>query len=254
MRDRTPTPSDGQRVREFSDTELFAAMRCKDARAWGEFVNRFEGPLLMFARRLGIPEGERHECVWEVLEREGDRLTKRGGPLPDNLRAYLARALRSTHLTRKRGAARREKWYVAAADASNVEGVVGSVCSEASVRASRGFATFERYVGKDDIADDSLDSLESRPRAVVTLITQLIATMSDEDQQIAAWLYERVPYRDIARWLGVSYDAASKRGWRLGQRLRAEALRLVARASPDDLPEIRAFLRRVGLDIEGAKR
>jgi hypothetical protein len=125
------------------------------------------------------------------------------------------------------------------------------VCSEASVRASRGLATFERYVEKDDTADDSPDMLESRSRAVATLITRLIATMSAEDQQIAAWLYERVPYREIALWLGVSYDAASKRGWRLGRRLRAEALLMAARAKPDDLPAIRAFLWRVGLDIEG---
>ena len=70
---------------------------------------------------------------------------------------------------------------------------------------------------------------------------------TDEERLLLTWLAERVSHRMIATWLGVSYDAATKRIWRLCRKLRAAAVRHVGALAPEERAEVERFFRRAGV-------
>jgi DNA-directed RNA polymerase specialized sigma24 family protein len=215
-----------RRLRALSDAALLDVMRGGDELAWGEFADRFRPLLEQFARRTGIPRWEWDACITDVLDEEALKFTRRRLTLPASLGAYLVRAVRNRHLRLKRAAERRERHYASAADAGMV------LCSEGTMRLSEGSA------GTDSAAASS---------AMARLVEIFRAELSEDDVLLLTWRGAGVPHRQVAAWLGVSYDAAAKRVARLSQRLRAIASSCVERFPVEERPEVERFLRRVGV-------
>jgi DNA-directed RNA polymerase specialized sigma24 family protein len=213
-------------LRALSDAGLVDAMRVGDELAWGEFVDRFRPLLEHFARRTGIPRWEWDACVTEVLEDEALKLASTRQPvLPASLGAYLVRAVRNRHLRLKRAAARRDRRYASARDTGN------SLCSESTVRASEGLAG-DQTVGASTLA---------------RLAAILRDELSEDELLLLTWRSAGVPHRQVAEWLGISYDAAAKRVARLAQRLRALVRLLAEGFPPEERLELQRFFRRVGV-------
>jgi hypothetical protein len=220
-----------------SDAELIGLMQTRDRAAWSIFEARFKPILTAYARRAKIPPGDWPVCVFEVLEDEGLRLSARDTEPPINLAAYLIAAVRHRYLRVKRAQACRDKNYDAAADDQSGEWVVASLCSEDALRASRGPGADTRD------ASTALRRLASELRAGLTI----------EEESILVWVSERVPHAQIATWLGMSYDACTKRIWRLCRRLRSETSARRASYSSAEQAEIDRFIRRAtgSLDLRG---
>lgn len=206
-------------------------MRDGNEMAWGEFVDRFRPLLERFARRTGIPPSEWDTCIMDVLGDTALKLTARKLALPASLGTYLVRAVRNRHVELQRAAVRRERYYVSASDANTAEHVVVSLCSESTLRASKG-----------------VDGIEIRPsRALTRLAAILRGELSEDDILLLSWRSAGVPYRQIAQWLGITYEAAAKRVTRLSQRLRQIAS-LRAESFPlEERLELSRFFRRVGI-------
>jgi DNA-directed RNA polymerase specialized sigma24 family protein len=217
-----------RRLRALSDLALVDAMRRGDELAWGEFVDRFRPLLEQFADRTGIPRSDWPACVVDVLEDVALNLANGRLAVPDSLGAYLVRVARNRHLRVKRAAARRDRRYSLAVEGGDV---IASLCSESMVRASR------------SPADDGTDA----PAALGRLTVALRAELSDDELLLLTWRSAGVPYRQIAEWLGVTYDAAAKRIARLSRRVHALARLHAERLPVEERAEIIRFFRRVGV-------
>jgi DNA-directed RNA polymerase specialized sigma24 family protein len=228
--------SERRRVRALSDGALIAAMRAGDDWAWAEFDARFRARLEQYARHVGTPTSRWDECITEVIEDVALKLTGDASAAPTNLTAYLIRAVRNRAATLARAAARRHRRHVQASAVGEPEPVVWSLCSESALRAS-GSTT-------RDTADDRAYELASRARH--RLGAALVAELTEEEQCIIGWVAEAVPYRQIAAWLGASYDATSKRIWRLCRRLKQVAPIHASAFDAAERAELERFFRRVG--------
>jgi hypothetical protein len=248
-----------RRVRALTDAGVIAAMREGDTWAWGEFGMRFEPLLLAYARRIGIPADARRERVLDLLADEGMRLAEARGAVPAQLASYLAKALRHRYLNEKRSWARRATAYSAAAMESDHNGARGQAraepgspngkTSEASVRERR-----IEHVCSEGALRDSLGPAVHQgatSRVVEGLAAFIRMHLTDEEQQILAWEERRMPHRQIAEWLGVSYDAATKRVWRLKRRAQTLAAHYAQVLPPEDRRELERLFRRAGVNGAG---
>src|SRR3954466_9292897 len=112
-------------------------MRASVPEAWTEFDARFRPLLERYAARIGIPRWEWSCCITEVLDDEALRLIERSREMPQQLSAYLIRAVRNRHLALKRAAMRRDNRYAGAAAAeASPEGSLVPLVSEHTRRAS----------------------------------------------------------------------------------------------------------------------
>lgn len=230
--DRRPESPQRRRVRALSDSELLAEMRAKDPWAWGEFDARFKPLLEEYAWQTGIPKWEWDECIQEVLDDEALRLTSAGIRSPDRLRAYLVQAVRHRHLAIKRARQRGERRGREALDCDQDEksphAVLRTLCSAYALRGSA----------------PGGDPGEEVSPALARLATEIENRATDEERQLLHWLGQKVGHGQIAAWLGVSYDAASKRLWRLCKRLRTEVSELVRSLPAGEREEAERYLRR----------
>jgi hypothetical protein len=133
-----------------------------------------------------------------------------------------------------RSAARRRRAVAQAADAGgeeepHFEHALAACASEHSLRASHGPAW---------------EGPPATPPALARLAASLLGALSAEDQLLATWLAHHVPQQQIATWLGVRYDAASKRVRRLRLRLHRLAQTYLEHAPAGDRPVVAAFLER----------
>src|SRR3954469_279091 len=122
------------------DYDIVVAMRRGESASFEQFVERFHGILLDYARRAGVPASERDELVSELLDDVAIQLMTRSGPLPQHPRMYLLSALRHRLLNRKRGRERRsrvvsEAARAAFADGDRAAGESAAGCSEEMLRA-----------------------------------------------------------------------------------------------------------------------
>ena len=225
-------------VRVVSDAQLVALMRAGQAIAWGEFAARFHPVLEAFARRAGIPASDWSVCVTEVLDDEALRLATPEASLPTNLGGYLVRAVHHRYLRLKRSRACRDRHYLLASDDFVGERVVGALCSEHMVRASQD--------GTELALDDGSEG------AVGRLACAIGTDLTAEERLILGWVSQRVSHRQIAEWLGVGYDAATKRIWRLCRRVRGALPRHLEPLAADDRREIERFFRRAGTPLTAA--
>ena len=220
-------------MRACTDAQLVAAMREGVPEAWAEFDARFRPLLETFARRMGVPPWDGTACVTDVLDDTAIRLVTHNEGVPSSLSGYLVRAVRYRYLKQLRASRRRERHYTDASDATESGmAIVRGVVSEDALRASAGpFA-----VG------------EERHETTGTLAhfaTLLAGELSIDERHMLAWVGEGVPRRQIAAWMGLTYEATKKRISRLSRRLRELAPSLLTRLRPAERREVERFLRRV---------
>ena len=270
-RPQTAIAAGTQCLADVSDDALLERMRAMDRLAWREFMHRFRPVLVNYARRARVPDDALPQCIDDVLADEALRLVTPGARHPVNLRAYLMRAARSKFANHRRAAGRQQRRHVDATDADSLERVVLALHSTYSRRAGAGtFSDLGQHPadasdrepvrhddavtagdspgdarGGADTGSEPADS-DTGARVLATVVARLYDAMSTEERVIVGWLSERVPHRQIAAWLGVSYDAATKRAWRLVHRLRAEVAREAAALPAEERDELARFLRRVG--------
>lgn len=226
-------PNDRNPARALSDAALVDAMRASVPEAWTEFDARFRPLLERYAVRIGIPRWEWSSCITEVLDDEALRLIERSREVPQQMVAYLIRAVRNRHLALKRAAMRRDNRYAGAAAAeTSPEGSIGPLVSEHTRRA----------------CEPPRVSEEQQPMqtGAMHLAGLLSARLSEEERQMLAWVAEGVPQRVIAEWLGINREAAKKRIARLCRRLRAAADALKVELPPDTRREVDRLLHRAG--------
>jgi DNA-directed RNA polymerase specialized sigma24 family protein len=230
---RASNDRDRNAARALSDAALVDAMRASVPEAWSEFDARFRPLLERYAARIGIPRWEWSCCITEVLDDEALRLIERSREMPQQLSAYLIRAVRNRHLVLKRAATRRDTRYAsaAAADASPA-GSVGPLVSEHTRRACEPPRVSEER--------------QTPPSGVTRLAELLSARLSEEERQMLAWVAEGVPQRVIGDWLGINREAAKKRIARLCRRLRGAAAELRGELPPETRREIDRLLYRAG--------
>jgi hypothetical protein len=256
-------------VAALDDRALLAAMRSGDAYAWSEFDARFRPALTAYAGRVRLSPGltdadVADALVDDLLAEEGARLTAPNASEVPALGAYLLRAARHRLFNLRRAATRRLRRYDEAATREaggdvGYERVVVALCSENALRESggdtmrsapeartcRGERSTTMHHDGESPRDASVDT-STGTGAVSRLAEALRATTTIEEQQLLGWVAQRVPHRVIAGWLHVSYEATTKRIWRLCRRLRAAAVRYACGVSSHERAEIERFLRRSG--------
>jgi DNA-directed RNA polymerase specialized sigma24 family protein len=220
-------PATPARAAELSDQELLIAMRSRDPHAWAEWDLRFRAFLESYAHQIGIPRWDAGAYVSEVLLRAGLKLSE-SRHVP-RVSAYLCAALRNQSVDQRRLAKRRARHHAEAA-AFSPDGVVRSLVSEATLRASEG-------AGGED----------SAPLAVTAMTRWLEGKLSDEELLLLSWIAEHVPRRTIASWLGVNYETAKKRCLRLSRSVRELALSYVRGAPREDRAAFRVLFARAGI-------
>lgn len=231
--DRIRMSPNARRVRALGDRALVDAMRDGDDWAFGEFLARFRPVMLAYAQAR-VPDVFIPECVDDVLEDAALELADPRAPVPAQLRAYLIGAVRRRQLAVHRSGARRRRWYEEAARSAlstsdGREAVVPSVCAESTLAASRG-ADAAGSVGETS--------------AVQQLALAMDRELDDETRRILAWIGQSVPHRQIAAWLGKSYEATTKQIWRLCRRLERAAPAYAAAMPPAAQRELERFFRR----------
>jgi DNA-directed RNA polymerase specialized sigma24 family protein len=215
------------------DYDIVVAMRRGEAVAFEQYIERFHRILLDYARRAGVAPSERDELVSELLDDVAIQLVSRSGPLPQNPRMYLLRALRNRLLNRKRGTERRRRVVSEAAGASYAgrdpaAGESAAGCSEEMLRASHG----PEWEGAP------------LPRVLERLAGRLSEALRDDERLLLVAVAENIPQREIAEWLGVSYAVARKRLERLRARLTDVAMQYANTLEPDDARELQRFFHR----------
>lgn len=207
------------RWRAMNDAELVGAMRASHPGAWTEFHDRFQPLLELYARRVGMSSWLISDYVMTALDNAALTLGEGTAAPPRNLGGYLCTALRNHERMVRRGELRRERHQGDAATSIYGEHVVRSVCSEHAIRASAGPLLA--------LVDDAGDRTVAH-QARIALATVLREQLSEDDRRLIAWVEDAVPCREIASWLGISYEAAAKRITRLRQRLRVQAAACIA--------------------------
>lgn len=216
-------------LRHVSDDALIDAMREGTSEAWQEFMMRFRPLLMEYGHRTRRNEADWISCVETVLEEAAMRWAIDGAPRPRNVASYLLRAAAFHSRTVERDAKRRAARCDAAAEQAEGQGVVLSLCSEASVRYSHGPADSEP---------------QSARGALGRFCKVLRHSLTEEEWKILGELGDGLPYRDIATELGLNYEAARKRIQRLCARVRGLVPAALEQLSTTDRAQVERLLRR----------
>lgn len=203
--------------------------------ACAEFFARFQPLLEQRAHRMRIPPWEWDTCVTDVLS---DAVLRwRRNPETDAPRAigaYLVRCVHRRYLRLKRDAATRERRAADAAADIDGERVVAPLCSDEARHVSAG---------------PEGEELPALSAALARLADELRERLTDDEHTLLTWLSDGASHREIAGRLGASYDATSKRLWRLCRRLRTEAARRVRAYPEPERAEIARFARRADISL-----
>lgn len=226
-------------ARRQADIKLLTGVRRNETRALRDFALRFQPILLDQARRLGVGESDRGTIVTGFLDDILVRLADSAATAPRSLVAFVIASFRNRVTDLHREAATRERHSRSQEEIVGAEHVVRATCSEFMLRAAHG----------GDPGDGS------SPSASVALIRALLDGCSLQERQLLVWSAHRVPLRDCAAWLGISYDSTKQRLSRLRARLVRETVACLPALPVSDRAEISRLLRRAGVkaEIDGAE-
>jgi DNA-directed RNA polymerase specialized sigma24 family protein len=216
------------------DRALVVALRCGSGAAVREFVLRFRPMLALAARRFGVVGGERDEYADEILHDAAAHFMDLSATVPLSVRGYLLRSLRNRVANAARACARRTRAVAAATEVAGdsepyFEQAVVGCASEHSVRASHG----PGWEGPPPVSP-----------ALQRLAMALTTDLTVDERLLVAWLSHHVPQQEIAAWLGLGYEATSKRIRRLRARLHAAAVRYTEHLSQEERRAVMVFLER----------
>ena len=226
---------DGEQRRALreADVALLIRIRRNEVRALREFAHRFEPVLLDQARRLDVSRSERATVVTGFLD---DILVKlASSPSPRSLPSFVVTSFRNCVADLHREAALRERRVASQEDMFGTERVVMAGCSEFMLRAAEG-------------PDAEYELAARRPGA--GLVRTLFAECSSEDRQLLVWSAHRVPLRECAAWLGISYDSAKQRLSRMRARLIRQSATHLSELSASDRANLIRLLHRAGVKID----
>lgn len=215
------------------DTELLTGIRRNELNALRDFVLRFEPVLLDQARRLGVGPSDRGTIVTGFLDDILVKLANTKTEAPRSLTAFVITSFRHCMIDLHREAEMRERHARSEEEMIGTEYVVRATCSEFMLRAARG----------DDGGEESSSS------AAAELVRVLLAGCSSDERQLLVWSAHRVPLRECAAWLGISYDAAKQKLSRLRARLVRDSITHLSSLADSDRRELSRLLRRAGIRI-----
>jgi DNA-directed RNA polymerase specialized sigma24 family protein len=222
-------------AKQLGESELMLGVRAGEWAHVQEYVRRYRALLMREARLMRVPDADREIAVLETLHDTAIAFIEGARPLPRSPAAYLLTALRRRVYNERRDRARREGREVNASRDSEADtgqgDVVLALCSEAMVAASRGEAADQPAVSP----------------AVRRLVALVIGDLTDAERLWLGWDAARVPYRQIAEWLGIEYKAACKRMERLRARLKSSALAHAASMRVGDREALDRILRRADI-------
>lgn len=211
--------------RAADEASLVEGMRRGVEAATAEFLSRFTLMIHGMTRRLRLSASERRRLVDDFLGRAAMRFGRAGVRTPRSLTPYLATSFRHYLATAARTENRRHGLHEGLMTdvGQSSERAVAEVCSAYLLRIAGGREHPEDEVDADDHGDR-----DRRAKLREELARSLITSLTDEEQRILAWRSERLPYREIAKMLGITIGAARVRVMRLRDRLFAAATRHIA--------------------------
>jgi hypothetical protein len=231
-----------RRVAEFlegTDAALLRAVAKDDRHAWVALLMRVRPPMEEWARRSGVPHDDWPECIDDVIEDVVLRLRAPGKTAPEHIVAYFVEAARLKFRMVLRARQARLARLLTLADGPPVPGSAGHAVVREQIVTPLA-SEYARYA-----ALPPGDERETIAPALARMAVWIRDQLSEADQRILGWQAYGAPHRRIAEWLGVSYEAATKRVWRLTRRARALAERYAAEHAPaNDLPELERFFNR----------
>lgn len=219
-----------QRSQGERDADLLTGIRRNELRALRQFVQRFEPILLDQARRLDVSRSERRTVVTGFLDDILVRLART--PAPRSLGSFVITSFRNCVADVHRETAARERDSLSD-ETDGGERVVRAGCSEFMLRSARG-------PGIED---------EPARTPAVALMTVLLRGCSVQEKQLLVWSAHRVPLRECAAWMGISYDSAKQRLSRLRARLVRESIAYTAQLSVSDRAELSRRLHVGGAEM-----
>lgn len=214
------------------DLRLLLGIREGDSTALRAFVKRFRPLLLDQARRLHVADGERVTIVTSFLDDiliSLARLTP-----PKALSSYVVTSFRNCIAAMHRHESMLERQAEAHAEELGAERVVGGSCSEFMLRS----------VGALEVGE------APQPIPGAALLNALLKSCTVEEKQLLVWISHRVPLRDCAGWLGISYDSAKQRVSRLRARLKCESAVFISNSPADKREALVRILARGGVRID----
>ena len=217
------------RQRNERDADLLVRVRRNDPRALREFVSRFDAILLYQARRMGVNAGERRTVVTEFLD---DILVKLArSAAPNDLAPFVITSFRNFVTDMHREASIREQQSASDGDVTDLERVIKAGCSEFMLHAAE-------MRGIDDGAP---------PLAAVEMLDAVLECCSADEKALLVWSAHRVPLRDCALWMGISYNAMKQRMYRLRTRLARDCLERLQYLPAPDRVALTRILHRAGV-------
>ena len=212
------------------DADLLTGIRRNELRALRQFVQRFEPILMDQARRLDVSRSERRTVVTGFLDDILVWLAR--APAPRSLASFVITSFRNCVADVHREAAAHERDSLSD-ETDGGERVVRAGCSEFMLRSARG----------PDVED------EPSQTPGIALMTVLLRGCSVQEKQLLVWSAHRVPLRECAAWLGISYDSAKQRLSRLRARLVRESIAYMSQLSVSDRVELSRRLHIGGAEM-----
>lgn len=211
------------------EMNLLPAIRRADESALKRFFVYFQPVLIDQARRMGIPRDECDEIVLTFLD---DKVTElaRIETEPASLAGYVVRGFRNRVLNLRRDQLTRRGIY------DNAMTYVGSTSQQIIAECH------SEYGIKAALSPDE-ESPFLRP-ALIKLSEYSAAQLATEDIGLLMALGDRVPMREIAAWLGISYGNCRTRAHRLRERISRLALQYMKSLEPAERDEVKRFLTR----------
>jgi RNA polymerase sigma factor (sigma-70 family) len=208
---------------------LVIGIRERDSRALRAFVERFLPVLLEQARRLHVADGERVTTVTSFLDDIMMSLVKLDPPRA--LSSYVITSFRRCIAATYRRESAIERQAERQVEDMGASRVIGGSCSEFMLRAAA-----------SPDADDASSTVQGS-----ALLRDLMASCTVDERQLLVWMSYRVPLRDCASWLGISYESARQRVSRLRARLKREGAAILAASSTPDRDVLVRILARSGM-------
>ncbi|MFN2399117.1 MAG: RNA polymerase sigma factor [Gemmatimonadaceae bacterium] len=223
------SPEKAASYRRLSDSELIDGLRASDVWAFNEYIQRFQRGLWAQAKRAGIPAGDRHDWVSDLLSDVAMTLIRKKHPLRGSLVAYLAGACRLKLLHRYREEIERnQRLEEAMSNMASGQRVVMESASE--------------YVMHASLGPEAIDA--SMSLVLHRLASALDEGLTETERLLLVWVSNHIPRRQIAEWLGIEYMAAAQRISRLCRRLREAAAKFGTDLDETERAELKRFLRR----------
>ena len=221
--------------RQQRDLRLLIGIRENDSRALRAFVERFLPVLLDQARRLHVAEGERVTIVTSFLDDILIRLARLAPPKA--LSSYVVTSFRNCIAATYRRESMVERQRESQVEELGSARLIGGSCSEFMLRAV--------------VSPDADDASASSPGTA--LLRTLLESCTVEERQLLVWMSHRVPLRDCAEWLGISYESARQRVSRLRVRLKRESAVFLSNSSAPGRAVLVRILTRGGVTTHDNK-